>query len=320
MNRIERLINFAIAVALLAASAPLCALEMVKIGAAAANFAPLAPVYLAQELGYYKEAGVQVEITVYRGGAASNQMLAAGEADIIHLYPAGVALAVKKGVKEKIIGVSDLSASGWHLVVLKDSPIKSLAGIIGKKVCVTARGSSTDFLAQWAARKAGGEIQAIPLGFGGMIPALKGGQVDACVLAPPLAQQMFASGEGRSIADLAKDVGPSLTNVWVASQAIIDQRPKAVAGVLKAIYRATRYMQQPQNRAYALKYLKQFTREPDDKVNELVFESAIMGMETRAAIKPEWLKAAMALAVGTGVENTRPEEIITDQFFNVQGD
>ena len=320
MTHSKRFINFAILSVLLAASAPLYALDLVKIGVPAATYAPLAPVYMAQELGYYKDAGVQVEITAYRGGAMAQQMIAAGEADMIYHFPTGVALAVKKGIKEKIVGAAGLTAGGWHLVVVKDSPIKSLADIAGKKVGVTAKGSSTDFFAMWAARKAGVEIQTIPLGFGAMIPALKGGQLDACVLAPPLSQQMFVTGEGRSIADFSKDVGISLPELWVASQATIDQRPKAVEGVLKAIYRATRYMQLPQNRAYTLKFLKQHTRESNDKVNELVFEAAITKLATQATIKPEWLKAAMALAVGTGVENMRPEEFVTDKFFNVQAD
>lgn len=63
MTHIKRLICFAIVTALLALGAPLYALEMVKIGVPAANVASLAPVYLAQELGYYSEGGVHLELT-----------------------------------------------------------------------------------------------------------------------------------------------------------------------------------------------------------------------------------------------------------------
>jgi len=318
MTRIKGFIHFAVVAALLAAIAPLHAQEKVKIGLAVPNYGPLAAAYLAQELGYYKEAGVQVEVTAYRGGPAANQALAAGEADMIDYFPPGVALAVKKGVKQKIVGAAQVAADGWHLVVLKDSPIKSLKDIVGKKVGVTAKASTTDFFAAWAAKKAGGDIQTIPVGPGGLIPGLKGRQLDAAVMFSPLAQQMFASGEGRSIADLAKDVGPSLPDVWVASQAIIDQRPKAVEGVLKAIYKATLYLQR--NRGYALKYLKQFTKQTDDRVVELEYDSAIMGRATQALIRPEWLTASMALAAGAGLELAKPEEIFTDKFYHVKAD
>src|SRR5262249_58380433 len=42
---------------------------IVKIGLAVPNYGPFAPVYAADELGYYKESGLTAEITAYRGGA-----------------------------------------------------------------------------------------------------------------------------------------------------------------------------------------------------------------------------------------------------------
>src|SRR3989304_10483132 len=91
-------------------------------------------------------------------------------------FPPGVALAVKKGVKEKIFSPGIVAADSWHLVVLRDSPIKSAKDLAGRKVGITAKGSTTDFFALWAAKKGGGEIQTVPVGAGGLIPALKGRQ------------------------------------------------------------------------------------------------------------------------------------------------
>jgi len=325
MSRIPHCIDTvfaALAAAVLAAAVfaatPSLAQEKVKIGLAVPNYGPLAAVYVAQELGYYKEAGVQVEITAYRGGAAANQALAAGEADLIDFFPPGVALAVKKGVKEKIVGAGSVAADGWHLVVLKDSPIQSLKDLAGKKVGVTAKASTTDFFSLWAAKKAGGEIHTVPVGAAGLIPALKGRQVDAISAHSPLPLRLFANGEGRSLVDYGKDLGPSLPDVWVASQAIIDRRPKVLENTLKAIYRATRYLQQ--NPKYALPYLKKFTNEADDKVVQLEYEIAIMGRATQALIKPEWLKASMALAQAAGLDLAKPEEIFTDKFYHVKAD
>jgi len=319
MFRFRHIVRCAItatAIALIATSAPLFAQEKVKIGLAVPNYGPLAAVYLAEELGYYKQFGVQAEITAYRGGAAANQALAAGEADLIDFFPPGVALAVKKGVKEKIVSPGSVFADSWHLVVLKDSPIKSVKDLAGRKVGITAKGSTTDFFALRAAKKGGGEIQTIPVGAGGLIPALKGKQVDAVSMHSPLPLQLIASGEGRSIVDYGKEIGPSLPDVWVASQTIIDQRPKALEGALRAIFKATRYLKE--NRAYALKYLKNFTQEADNKVIELEYETAIMGRSTDAVMRPEWLRASMALAEGSGLDFAGIEEIYTDKFAHVK--
>ena len=96
----------------------------VRIGLAVSNYGPYAPVYVAEELGYYKENGVKVEVTAYRGGGAAQEALAAGAADMINFFPPGVALAVKKGIKEKIVGIGSSTPNGWHIVVMAIRPTR----------------------------------------------------------------------------------------------------------------------------------------------------------------------------------------------------
>ena len=75
-------------------TAPLAgAQELVRIGLAVPHNAGYVQFYAAEALGFYKEAGVKAEITVYRGGAASQEALSAGAADIITYFGAGVGLA-----------------------------------------------------------------------------------------------------------------------------------------------------------------------------------------------------------------------------------
>ena len=105
-------------VAVLACASSASAQTTVKIGLAVPNYGPYAPVYVAEELGYYKDNGVKVEITAYRGGGAAQEALAAGAADMINFFPPGVALAVKKGIKEKIVGIGSSTPVGWHIVVM----------------------------------------------------------------------------------------------------------------------------------------------------------------------------------------------------------
>src|ERR1700686_5041776 len=103
----------------------------VKIGLAVPNYGPFAPVYAADELGYYKENGVSAEITAYRGGPAAQEALAAGAADFINFFPPGVALATKKGIKEKVVGLGSARPDGWHIMVLANSPYRSMADLAG---------------------------------------------------------------------------------------------------------------------------------------------------------------------------------------------
>src|SRR5215203_6269636 len=94
--------------------APLQAQELVRIGLAVPHNAAYVQFYAAETLGFYKEAGVKAELTLYRGGAASQEALSAGAADIITYFGAGVALAISKGAKEKIVAAIDPTPHGWQ--------------------------------------------------------------------------------------------------------------------------------------------------------------------------------------------------------------
>jgi NitT/TauT family transport system substrate-binding protein len=291
----------------------------VKIGLAVPNYGPFAPIYAADELGYYKENGVTAEITAYRGGPAAQEALAAGAADIINFFPPGVALAVKKGIKEKVVGIGSAKPLGWHIVVMASSPFRTVADLAGKKIGVTAKGATTDFYALWAAKRAGVRIETIPVGAPALIPTLKSGQIDVAVLNSPLSFRLIIPGEGRSLVDLGKEMEPTLPDVWVATQSLIDGNPKAVEGTLRAIYKATAYMKK--NRAYGIDYLRKFTGEKDDRVVELEYDVVLSGRPTSAKIERAWIEASLALA-GLGGITDLPAvpELFTDRFSAVSGE
>jgi NitT/TauT family transport system substrate-binding protein len=291
----------------------------VRIGLAVPNYGPYAPVYAAEELGYYKDNGIKVEITAYRGGGAAQEALAAGAADIINFFPPGAALAVQKGVREKVVGVGAATPVGWHLVVASNSPYKSVKDLAGKKIGVTAKASTTDFYALWAADRVGVKVDTIPVGAAGLIPTLKSGQIDAAVMHSPLPFKLIVPGEGRSLVDLGKEMEPTLPDVWIATQAMIDGNPKAIEGALQAIYKATAYMKK--NRAYSIEFLRKLTGEKDEKVIELEFDVVISGRPTAAKIERKWIESSLALAKLGGLTNLPSvDDIFTEQFSHVKGE
>lgn len=304
---------------LLTSTAGAHAQSTIRIGLAVPNYGPFAPVYAADELGYYKENGIVAEITAYRGGPAAQEALAAGAADIINFFPPGVALATKKGIKEKIVGIGSARPDGWHIVVMASSPFHTIADLAGKKVGITAKGATTDFYALWAAKRAGVQVETIPLGAPAQVPTLKSGQIEAAVLNPPVPFRLILSGEGRSLVDLGKEMDANLPDVWVATQALIDASPKAVEGALRSIYKATAYMKK--NRSYGLDYMGKFTGEKDAKVVELDYNQVLSKRPTSAKIERPWLEASLALAALGGITDLPPiEEIFTDRFSGVNGD
>jgi NitT/TauT family transport system substrate-binding protein len=311
-------LNFLAAGLLAAVSFPSArAEELVRIGLAVPHNAAYVQFYAAETLGFYKEAGINAEITVYRGGAASQEALSAGAADIITYFGAGVGLAVSKGAKEKIVAAIDPTPHGWQFLVLANSPIKSIKELNGKKVGVATKAGTADMFALWVADQGGAKVQTIPVGGGGMVPALRGGQVDAIAMFPGLSLQLVATGEARSLMDLGKEMEPTLPDVLVASQDMIDKRPQTVRAAVAAIYKAVVHLRN--NRDWALKYLKEFTEEKDDKVNALTYEKVVTALSQDGTVKPEWIANSINIAAKVwdldALRKVKPEDLYTNAFL-----
>lgn len=296
-------------------SAQLHAADRVDIGLSVPNFGPYAAVYVAEKLGYYADEGLEVQITAFRGGSAAQQALASGAMDIINYFPPGAAVAIDRGVEQKVVAVGAARPDGWHMMVKAGSSIEKPEDLDGRRVGITGKNSTTDYYALWVADQYGIEIETVPVGGAGMIPALLSDQVDAISAFSPLTYRLIVSGDGRSLVDYAKDMPPTLPDVWVASQSLIDNHPEQVEGVLRAIYRATRYMQE--NRDYSIDFLREFTGENDPEVLRLEYEVGIMNRATRANIEPEWLKASLGLASDSDAGKLSRDEVYTDQFSKI---
>lgn len=287
----------------------------VRIGGVA-NYGPVIPVLVAQELGLFEKAGVEVEFTNYSGGSASMEGLAAGEADLINYFPPGLALAKREGVNAKIVGAGTLTPRGWHVIVPPDSDIDQLSDLDGKQVGITSNGSTTDFFALWAANEGGAEINRIPVGGSGLIPNLISGNVDAIVAYPPLSYKMLQDEEGESLVHFGDAMEPNLPDVWAASQEIIDRDPEALGKALQGLYSAISYMQE--NPEWTIDFIQEQTG-MDQSVAEAEYENTILGLSDDGYFEHDWVAASLQLGELAGLDDLpAPEEMYDDSFIPVE--
>jgi NitT/TauT family transport system substrate-binding protein len=288
-----RLIN-----ALLVTAAVACAVcsvaqaEQVRIGFAAESL-DYAPAFAAERLGLFKKHGLDVKLIVFRGGAAAQEALGAGATDIIAYFAPAVALASSKGVREKMVGTVSAGHVGWNLIVKADSPIKTLQDLAGKKVGISAKATTSDMAALFIAEKAGVKFQEIPLG-AALVPGLRSGQVDGIVFSALITLREIEGGQARSLIDLTTEMPPTLANVYVASQDMIDKRPQELRAALAAIYEALAYMRD--NRDWTLGYLKEFAKSDNEKLNEQLYNHVIKELSRDGQIDKAWIANGLALA------------------------
>jgi NitT/TauT family transport system substrate-binding protein len=148
------------------------------------------PTVLAQQLGEYEKAGLAVELVDLKGGSSALKAVLGGSADVVSGYfDHCVNLAAKKQEMQSFV-VYD-RYPGLVLVVSPshNAEIKSIKDLAGKKVGVTAPGSSTDFFLKYLLKKNGvdaSDVAVIGVGIGATaVAAMQQGQIDAAVMLDP---------------------------------------------------------------------------------------------------------------------------------------
>jgi NitT/TauT family transport system substrate-binding protein len=148
------------------------------------------PTVLARQLGEYQKAGLDVELVDLKGGSDALKAVLGGSADVVSGYfDHCVNLAAKKQELQAFV-VYD-RYPGLVLVVApsQTEQIKSIKDLAGKKVGVSAPGSSTDFFLKYLLKKNGLDpagTAVIGVGLGATaVAAMEQGQLDAAVMLDP---------------------------------------------------------------------------------------------------------------------------------------
>jgi NitT/TauT family transport system substrate-binding protein len=148
------------------------------------------PTVLAKQLGEFDRAGLAVELVDLKGGSDALKAVLGGSADVVSGYfDHCVNLAAKKQELRAFV-VYD-RYPGLVLVVSPshNKEITSIKDLAGKKVGVSAPGSSTDFFLKYLLKKNGLDpagTSVIGVGLGATaVAAMEQGQIDAAVMLDP---------------------------------------------------------------------------------------------------------------------------------------
>ena len=183
---------FALAMISATAAVPAPAMAQSKVTIAVGGGACLCylPTVLAKQLGEYEKAGLAVELVDLKGGSDALKAVLGGSADVVSGYfDHCVNLAAKH--QELVAFVVYDRYPGEVLVVSPKhtGEINSIKDLAGKKVGVSAPGSSTDFFLKYLLKKNGvdpNNVAVIGVGLGGTaVAAMEQGQIDAAVMLDP---------------------------------------------------------------------------------------------------------------------------------------
>ena len=201
-----------------------------------------APLYLAQENGYFAEEGLNVEF-YYAAAADIVKNVAAGNVEFGFPNADAVVAAKAQGIPVKVVHTTYQEGLG-AIIFGSDSGISTPADLKGKKVAVTSLGSANYFQLQAAMESAGltiDDVQVEIVGTGAILTALTEGQVDAIVFSKLRTIELNNSGYAASEITCDQFL-PSFGNVLVAGDKLVAEDPETVDGFCRALNKAIEYI------------------------------------------------------------------------------
>lgn len=165
------------------------------------------PAKLAEQLGYFKDEGLDVELLTEPSGVnAEDELLAGAVQAVVGFYDHTIDLQSKGKFVEAIVQLSDAPGEVELVGTKASATIHSPADWRGKTLGVTGLGSSTNFLTQYIALKNGlklGEFTSLPVGAGNtFIIALQQGKIDGGMTTEPTVSRLLKRGDAKVLVDL----------------------------------------------------------------------------------------------------------------------
>ena len=213
------------------------------------------PLTIADQRGYFKAEGLDVSIVDFAGGARALQALVGGSAEIVsgafehtvNMQPKGQrlrAFVLQGRAPQIVLGVNPKTMAGY----------KAVADLKGKKIGVTAPGSSTNVMVNFILAKAGlkpSDVSIIGVGAAqGAVAAMRAGQIDAISNLDPVITLLQRSGDLKIVSDTrivaeAERVfgGPMPAGCLYAQQTFIDKNPATIQALANALVRADQWIQ-----------------------------------------------------------------------------
>jgi NitT/TauT family transport system substrate-binding protein len=207
-----------------------------------------ASVFIAQDKGYFKDAGLDIELKFFDAAQPIAVATTSGDVDFgITAFTAGLYNLAGKGTL-KVIGGMSREKAGYPLIGYfasnnaYASGLKTPKDLAGKRIAVTQTGSSFHYSLGLLADKYGfklADVKVLPLqSLSNAAAALKGETVDAALLPVSTARKLIDDG-GAKLLGWVGDETPWQLGAVFASTKIAANKP-LVAKLLGALARADR--------------------------------------------------------------------------------
>jgi NitT/TauT family transport system substrate-binding protein len=207
--------------------------------------------------------------------------LAADQVDIGSISYAAFANAIENAGMDDLRVIADDFQDGVNgsysdeIMVLKDSPIKTVEDLKGKVASTNGAGGAVDVALRVMLKKHGLEdkrdLSIVEVSLANQKAALAAHKSDAVTTAIPFSQDPELRKIARTLFTQKDAIGPSQMVFWATRTGFIEKHRAALVDLLADTIRARRFFIDPANHAAAVKIAVDFSKQPAESLDSWLF-------------------------------------------------
>ncbi|MDI6881048.1 MAG: ABC transporter substrate-binding protein [Desulfitobacteriaceae bacterium] len=235
-----------------------------------------APQYVALTQGFFKEEGLDIELSNGQGADKVMTAVLSGQVDIGFAGPEASVYVYNEGKEDYSVVFAQLTnGDGTFLMGRQPEPNFKWSNLKGKTVIGGRKGGMPAIVLQYVLSKTGltpGKDVSIDttMQFAAMPGAFIGGKGDYVIIFEPTASSMEKEGKAYIVASLGKESGEVPYTAYFTKKSTIAKNPQLIQKFTNAIYKGQRWVDSHSPEEIAKAIRPQF---PDD--NEALLVSAV---------------------------------------------
>ena len=235
-----------------------------------------APQYVAQELGFFEEEGLDVTVSIGNGADKSMTALLSDSADIALLGTEAGIYVYNEGKADYPKAFAQLTQrAGNFLVSRVEEPNFEWSDLKGKSVIGGRLGGMPELVLEYVIKGNGmviGEDMEIinNIDFSSTAGAFTGNVGDYTVEFEPVATTLEQNGSGYIVASLGEASGYVPYTVYMAQDAFLSEHPEVIEAFTRAIYRGQQWVETHTSAEIAEVILPQFTESDVETLTTII--------------------------------------------------
>ena len=235
-----------------------------------------APQYVAQELGFFEEEGLEVTVAIGNGADKSMTALLSDSADIALLGTEAGIYVYNEGKEDYPKAFAQLTQRAGNFLVSRiEEPDFEWIDLKGKSVIGGRLGGMPELVLEYVIKENGmtiGEDMEIinNIDFSSTAGAFTGNVGDYTVEFEPVATTLEQNGSGHIVASLGEASGYVPYTVYMAQDAFMSEHPEVIEAFTRAIYRGQQWVETHTSAEIAEVILPQFTESDVETLTTII--------------------------------------------------